>query len=116
MAMQCLTDIGYSGLYPDEENEFVVAGPGAHRGAKAIGMKADDAFRWAHEQFWGDLIGTPLIDLGNGRTRALSLLDIQNTFCEYSKFVRYMNKPPRTNPFSPAHPGPQPPIVYPRHW
>jgi hypothetical protein len=110
MAMQTLTDYGYSGLVPDEENQFVVAGPGAHRGAKAIGLKFPEALSWAHEQFC-TLDDAPLLE-----GRPLSLMDIQNTFCEFSKYARFASRPPKQSLFEPAHPGVQPAPVLPPHW
>lgn len=101
MSMQILTDYGYS--TEDRENEFVVAGPGAVKGAAVLGMKPLEAIRWAH----------PLISdlhLGN---RPPSLMDVQNTFCEFSKYARLT---PSLLHYIPAHPGPQPKPVLPPLW
>jgi hypothetical protein len=109
MAMQCLTDIGLAGS-TCLENEFVVAGPGAHRGAKAIGLKFGDFILWAQKEF-RSVEGAPVLE-----GRPLSLMDLQNTACEFSKYSRFMGRPPRTNPFNPAHPGAQPAPTLPRWW
>lgn len=116
MAMQILTDWGYStqcGV--DRENEFVVAGPGAIRGAKTLG--ADNSplgwIEWAYAALRRDP-RTPYIRVGDSH-RGPSLMDVQNTFCEFSKYVRYEANPQRTQPYAPVHPGPET-IVLPEHW
>ena len=43
-------------------------------------------------------------------------MDVQNTLCEFSKYVRFQSKPIPTKQYVPAHPGPQPPPVLPKHW
>lgn len=118
IAMQVLTDFGYSPFGANQnENDFVIAGPGARKGAKEIfpNAKPMDVFRWAQEQVWA-LEDSPTLRLPNGALRKLSLMDIQNTFCEFSKYARYMRKPGSTRPFPPAHPGPLPDPVLPAHW
>lgn len=100
LAMQILTDWGY-GQREDRENEFIVAGPGASRGAahlnpdvSAEATIADLAFRiW-----WDD----PLVQI-NGY--GLGLMNTQNTLCEFSKYVREMRNPRKVTPYKPAHPG-----------
>jgi hypothetical protein len=110
MAMQVLTDYGYSTEH--RENEWVVAGPGSQRGAAYVWprRKAEDTIRWAQAaiqnlpnppEIWGC---TP------------SLMDVQNAFCEYSKYVRWQGKPYAGPPYQPLHPGPQPAPLKPRHW
>lgn len=119
IAMQVLTDFGYSPFGASQnENEFVIAGPGARRGAKAVfpGAKPLDVFKWAQDTLW-QLEDTPTLTLPNGQgERKLSLMDIQNTFCEFSKYVRYQQNPGSDRVFPPAHPGPLPEPVLPRHW
>lgn len=113
MAMQVLTDIGYVSRRSDE-NEFVIPGPGAKRGAAAVFPKGDatDAIHWARRQFTenGPRLLTP-----SGRERPPSLMDIQNTFCEFSKYVRYLEID-KGRGHKVAHPGPQPKPVLPKHW
>lgn len=113
MAMQILTDWGYStqcGV--DREDEFVVAGPGAIRGANALGAgsKPLERIHWAYRVL-RDEPDTPALPGG----REPSLMDVQNTFCEFSKYVRHKAKAPRTQPYSPEHSGTGT-IVLPEHW
>lgn len=112
MAMQILTDWGYSSHGADhDENAFVVAGPGSRRGAQAVfpHQRPEDTIAWGREAL--EMLGYSL-PIG----RAPSLMDVQNTFCEFSKYVRYLGKPTPAKPYEPAHPGPQPTPVYPLHW
>ena len=83
MAMQILTDLGYSGWLPwYDEDRWVQPGPGAIVGAKVLGMRADEAIDWSWDVHWHRmnvvLDGLPP-----------SKMDIQNTFCEFGKYARY---------------------------
>lgn len=116
MAMQVLTDWGY--YWPGwDENTFVVAGPGSKKGIAHITKdKPEDFIREIRDE-WYQRADMPLIPLPNGLHRPLSLMDIQNTFCEFSKYMRALQDPKRpTKPYVPAHPGPQPEPVLPAHW
>lgn len=101
LSMQVLTDWGYG---QDEcwENDFVVAGPGAIRGAAFLNPDMDpvDVIKDMTE-FWE---GRPEVQL-NGHS--LSLMDVQNTFCELGKYVRELETPRKKTPYKPAHPGAQ---------
>lgn len=105
MSMQTLTDYGYT--TEDRENEFVVAGPGAVKGAALVDSR--DPVRviaWARGQ-----LGS--VQLAG---RAPSMMDVQNTFCEFFKYNRYTTRPAAAKPYKPAHPGPQPAPILPRNW
>lgn len=111
LAQQILTDWNYtsqSGSHPDIENEYVVKGPGSKRGAKYVapGLSTVDAIVWLRNA----LLADPRCPSLEGRPP--SLMDVQNCFCEYSKYV----KGPRANAYRPAHPGPQPAPVLPAYW
>lgn len=100
LAMQILTDWGY-GQPVNREDEFIVAGPGASRGAALLNPEAaaehvikDLAFR-----IWWD---NPLVQI-NGH--GLGLMNVQNTLCEFSKYAREMKSPRKVTPYKPAHPG-----------
>lgn len=116
MAMQVLTDWGY--YWPDwDENGFVVAGPGSKKGIAHLTRDKPEDFIREIQQEWYQRADMPLIFLPNGKARALSLMDTQNTFCEFSKYVRLMAEPKKpTRPYVPAHPGPQPEPTLPSHW
>jgi hypothetical protein len=88
LAMQVLTDWGYSDQCgEDRENEFVVDGPGSRRGAKLIDpdKKPVDLIRDL-TKMWED---DGLVTLHD---RPLSMMDVQNTLCEFMKYARYKTK------------------------
>jgi len=105
LGQQILTDYMYFYGTRHTEDEFVVEGPGSARGAKAIatGGSTVDVIEWAHTTLSK---GSHTPSLG-GRTP--SKMDIQNTLCEFSKYV----KGPRATLYRPAHPGPLPEPVLP---
>lgn len=116
MAMQVLTDWGYYDSDWDE-NTFVVAGPGSKKGIAHLSRQKPEDFIREIQGEWYQRVDMPLIDLPDGDARALSLMDIQNTFCEFSKYVRLMGEPKKPAvPYKPAHPGPQPQPNLPAHW
>lgn len=85
LSMQISTDMGYCAGEPDQENDFVLAGPGSRKGVQAIsGRKPEDVIR----DFPTDEI--PALPGSNGRPA--SMMDIQNVFCEFSKYARYVQK------------------------
>lgn len=111
MAMQILTDWGYTPQCgEDREAEFVVAGPGCIKGAKFIAptWKVERTLEWADEMC--RTVGPTLAG------RKPSRMDVQNTFCEFSKYHRYVQKPIPVRDYVPAHPGPQPAPMLPAHW
>lgn len=113
LAMQVLTDFGYSPFGADQdENAFVVAGPGARKGAKEIWPDKKPAWviQWCRER---------VLEGGACPTvqgRPPSLMDIQNTLCEFSKYARFTRAPEPTRVFKPEHPGAPRPLVLPAHW
>lgn len=118
MSMQILTDWGYTRFGSDAENEFVVPGPGCRKGIMAITdtPKQVDFLHFAREEVLaGDDV--PMLSLDNGEVRVPSIMDVQNTLCEFSKYVRYLGKGTTgLRPYQPAHPGQQPNPVLPAHW
>ena len=98
MGMQILTDVGYTGILgPDYSEEvYAVPGIGAHTGAKALGMTADAAIQMSyldHRVAGGvELNGLPP-----------SMMDIQNTFCEFGKYARMRSLGKITMPFRQQH-------------
>lgn len=107
MSMQVLTDWGYTTEFL--EDEFVVCGPGAVKGAKALGMAGPQALAWAHEAIHG--LNIPPRIMG----RLPSRMDSQNCLCEFSKYARYASGPIKVR-YTPAHPGAQPKPTIPRMW
>lgn len=110
LSMQILTDWNY--LQTEEPDlSFVVAGPGAIRGAALLNSnkKPEDviydlAFDWMDH---------PFVRL---RGRSLTPMDVQNTLCEFSKYVRETVTPRKRNDYKPSHPGAQPTPVLPHWW
>ena len=110
LSMQILTDWNY--LQVEEPDlTFVVAGPGARRGTAFLSrsMKPeaviyDAALSWVDD---------PTVRL---QGRSLTVMDVQNTFCEFSKYAREISSPRKKTPYKPANPGPQPRPVLPMWW
>ena len=98
LGYQLATDLGYHHLFNFNEMDFTTPGPQAkegiarHRNHSAVsGPMAEDSYiRWMcdrqEEEFkrldleWSGLFG-----------RRLSLIDCQNIFCEYAKYIRLAN-------------------------
>jgi hypothetical protein len=116
MSMQILTDWGYTRFGEDLEDEFVVPGPGARRGIMQLVVTGNqEAFlRFLHHELLGT-DGVPTLNLGNS-VRYPSIMDVQNTLCEFSKYVRYLDAGKAGKPYIPAHPGVQPTPRTPAHW
>lgn len=117
MSMQTLVDFWYTphGAGLDWENQFIVAGPGARRGAQHLYPKQrpEDTIEVLRTLLSDSGVR---LDIGDGYTRLPSLMDTQNTLCEWSKYVRYAEQGAVNKPYRPAHPGRQPQPVYPDHW
>lgn len=111
MSMQILTDWGYTPFADgDREDEFVVAGPGARKGAAALGLGPQEGVEWAVHAIRA--LGEDTPRLGD---RVPSYMDAQNCLCEFSKYVRYVEKGAPGTPYVAAHLGPQN-VVLPQHW
>lgn len=92
MAMQIATDLGYCEGEPDQENSYILPGPGAKRGAGYLVGKtyaSEKEARQIIEEFPVELL--PTLPGSNGRPA--SWMDVQNVFCEYSKYARLTEKP-----------------------
>lgn len=109
MAMQVTTDWGY--ICGGDENAYILAGPGARRGADYVapGARAEDTIYWLQNTLNTELMKrgeAPVeLEVAPGVFREPSLMDIQNTFCEFSKYVRFGergNLP--TEPYRAKHP------------
>jgi hypothetical protein len=110
LSMQILTDWGY--LQPEEPDlSFIVAGPGARRGATLLdsAKKPEDVI---HDIAF-DWIDHPSVSLVG---RALTPMDVQNTFCEFSKYAREIAVPRKKTAYRPAHTGIHPIPVLPQWW
>jgi len=87
MAMQIATDMGYCEGEEDQENTFVLAGPGSRMG---VGFLLGREYATPSQAY--DVITKfpveelPTLPYSYGRPA--SWMDIQNVFCEFSKYVR----------------------------
>lgn len=111
MGMQIVTDFGYLDPHYDED-EYVVAGPGSTKGAREIdrSCRPVEMIHICHLHL--SRMANPVLLVG----RTPSLMDVQNTLCEFSKYVRYLRLGVPDRPYRPAHPGPQPRPWLPPHW
>ena len=110
IAMQVATDFNYGPWSPDRENDFILCGPGARKGAAYLSpLKPEEVVRVLRRQ-WLQRDDAPTLPTG----RPLSLMDVQNTLCEFSKYQRYLGKVPGAA-YEPAHPGAAPEPILP-HW
>lgn len=110
LSMQILADWTYlQKTQPDLS--FIVAGPGAVRGAELLNstMKAEDVI-YDLASAWQD---HPTVRLGD---RGLTVMDVQNTLCEFGKYAREVVYPRKKTPYKPAHPEAQPKPRLPRWW
>ena len=114
LALQVLPDIGYSDLLASDEDEFVVVGPGSRRGLQALGLPTtSSAIRALH----AEIRSTVVLDV-HGTPRPLSLMDVQNTLCEFGKYHAMLDgRAPRrrfTPDVAPAWAPSE--LAYPNHW
>lgn len=92
LAYQLTIDLNYSDVMDYDENDFVVAGPGARSGiAKCFpdtdGLANSDVMRWMTESQLEQLQEYGF-DFRNLFGRDLKLIDCQNLFCETDKYAR----------------------------
>jgi len=110
LSMQILTDWGY--LQEKEPDlSFIVAGPGAVRGAALLNSakKPEDVIY----DLTFDWMDHPSVTLGG---RSLTLMDVQNSLCEFSKYAREITIRRKKTTYRPSHPGAQPTPVLPAWW
>lgn len=91
LAMQWAIDINYSTATNHDENEFIVAGPGAIRGVAKLGSRDPGLMirRLTEQQEdWFRVLDIRFPWLGG--TRRLHLIDVQNCLCEFDKYARMM--------------------------
>ena len=114
LALQVLTDIGYSDLLASDEDEFVVVGPGSRRGLQALGLPATSS---AIRELHAEVRSTVTLDV-HGTPRPLSLMDVQNTLCEFGKYHAMLNGRNPRRRFTPDTAPAWAPseLAYPNHW
>lgn len=107
MAMQIATDYGY--WDPTfSENDYILPGPGAVKGARLANPHYS-----ATELIHGWQKQWERLDVVTLAGRPPSLMDVQNTFCEYNKYVRY-TKANQIGKYTPRHLNDPDPYI-PRH-
>lgn len=113
MSMQILADLEDSPWVRGDGNGFIIPGPGALVGAAALGVEKGDTVRLIHRLrlVWAEDGSITLPTT----TRTPNLMDVQNTLCEFGKYVRwsadsrsasrkpYVGKHPVSDPFIPPH-------------
>jgi hypothetical protein len=91
MSMQILTDMSYYAGY--DENEFIIPGPGAVAGSRHIDPRVPaDAMIRGLTKYWAEDGQVNLYG------RAPSLMDVQNTLCEFSKYIKWKPGPANYKP------------------
>lgn len=101
LAMQVVTDWNYS-AYGGHENEFICAGPGSKRGAELLAPgQTTESVIYELKDMWDRRADTPEIDLPGGGTHRLTLMDVQNSLCEFDKYIRHQGKSPK--PYTPKN-------------
>lgn len=115
LALQVTTDIGLSPLVQADEDEFAVYGPGSIVGIRdlipwRVQLTDTDLIRSVQSLVHG-MPGCPTIE-----GRKPSLMDIQNTLCEWGKYVKKLTQDKPLKPYVPKHPGTQPEPFLPPHW
>lgn len=125
LGYQLVTDLGYGLGY--EEGQIMIPGPGARSGARFYDPHEDPSntiwWCWGNQVHELARIGLPPITLYG---RGMRPIDVQNVFCEFSKYVGIRwGVDPKGNPY-PA--GKQrrrriyrqaeepPPLFFPDHW
>lgn len=120
MAQQVLTDINYSPFHVGTENDWVTSGPGSLRGHALLTPEHELSFEQVVNRCQSvlrDRLGkTIALQMGGGALRYPSKMDVQNTLCEFDKYIRWKAKPTPRKPYRPAHPGRPAEPFLPPHW
>lgn len=95
LAYQYAVDLNYSTMINFDENDFVVAGPGAEDGIRKCfpdraGWAAEEIIRWTTDNQEEEFCRRG-IDFSSLWGRRLHLIDCQNLFCEVGKYARVSN-------------------------
>jgi hypothetical protein len=126
LAFQYAIDLNYSDLLPFDEDDFVVAGPGAKDGIRKCFGPAVAGHESSVIAYMVDNQESHFARLGLSFPglfgRRLHLIDAQNLFCEVDKYARVRHpeiagisgRSRIKQKFRPAGPLPQP--VFPRRW
>lgn len=125
IALQTQTDFGYR--FGDTEDQWAGIGPGSRRGLQRLfpretfGLSREAQARSLdHMRELQALVEesprAPRIELADGSSRGLSIMDIQNTLCEFDKYVRAQHSESRrVRRFTPSTEPLEDPFI-PPHW
>lgn len=107
MAQQVLTDFTYLPSSTMSDSDWVEPGPGSRRGMDLVRPDSrepyEERLRSAHE-YWQTAERAPRLTSGHVVDRPLSLMDVQNTFCEFQKYVRRLESGRKFTPYRPKNP------------
>lgn len=95
LAYQVFIDLSYIPEFKFSENEFTVAGPGCKRGISWVvenrnGLSHEEVIFWIRdhqEELFSIDFATLMKDLPE-EDRRLTVMDIENSFCEISKYLK----------------------------
>lgn len=110
LAYQVFVDLTYIEKFPFSENEFTVAGPGCKRGLDLVftdynGMTHEEALFWLRDNLDEYFTALEAGDYARGKPwnpeklfkrrgpedRRLTVMSLENCFCELSKYVKAVN-------------------------
>lgn len=83
LAMQFVTELGWLNDTQYGGNEFVIPGNGCVRGMLKLGVSKKEQVRYLKKLVAANI-------LKHETWKPLTLMDYQNTFCEFDKFTRYL--------------------------
>nr|DAX49912.1 MAG TPA: Pplase1 alpha-glutamyl/putrescinyl thymine pyrophosphorylase clade 1 [Caudoviricetes sp.] len=103
MSQQVLTDYTYLPQSTMTDSDHVVPGPGSKRGMDLLESgKSYQYILKEYQDYWSSK--GPVLTSGHVVGHTLSLMDVQNTFCEFQKYVRRLNSGRKFTPYSPSNP------------
>jgi hypothetical protein len=93
LAYQYVTDLNYSKYFNWDDNSFTVAGPGSKRGIQKVFGKVKNYEEKIKETYFTQEESLKKYDLSFKylKNHKLTLIDIQNLFCEFDKYLREAN-------------------------
>lgn len=101
LGYQYILDMINTGVVKFSHDDFVVAGPGCKRGIRHVypydtEISFEDAMRFTrkHQLYFLNKYGLEYqyIDSLGGKEKGIHLADIENTFCEFSKYYKAYHK------------------------
>ena len=105
MGQQIMTDYSYLDWTVYDDSGYVVPGPGARRGAKILApdAKPEATMEWLHDNWSWIWPEPPELGLPDSGIHRMSLMDVQNTLCEFQKYDRRWLAGPNQRTYKPHH-------------